>query len=232
MQPNRRFVQNVQRSYQARSQRRRQLNALRLAPRQSRRQSIERKVFQSHFVQKPQPLADFFEQALGNLGFLGTQLHCGEKCCRVFDRHTANFTNIFAVDLDLPRFQPQPRASALRTSRIAAIAAQKHADMQLVFLPLEVLKKSPHAEKLAVAVENEFLLRLVEIGPWHIQRNLRLLGEAFHIGEKSPIFRLGPRIDGALAQRFQRIRNDEPEIEVDGIAKSLAPGARAVGIVK
>ena len=63
VQPNRRLVQHIQRAHQPRSQRSRQLNPLRLASGKRRRQPVERQIFQTHIVQKAQPLADLLQQA-------------------------------------------------------------------------------------------------------------------------------------------------------------------------
>ena len=61
MQPDRRLIQHIQRAHQSRSQRSRQLNALRLSPRERGRKPVQREIFQPHIVQKSQALADLLQ---------------------------------------------------------------------------------------------------------------------------------------------------------------------------
>ena len=72
----------------------------------------------------------------------------------------------------------------------------------------------------------------VKVDPCHIQRNAGLLGVALQIREQRAIFRLGPGLNRAIGQGLHLVRDDEVQIEVDGVAKSLTLGTRAVGIVE
>src|SRR6202140_2170971 len=142
MQPDRRLIQHIQRPHQPRSQRSRQLNALRLAPRQREREPIQREIFQPHIIQESQPLPDLLQQFVRNLSLLRAQLDLLKESQCLFYRESTKLAEIPPVNLDLPRFQPQPGSVAIRTQRIPAIAAKKHAHMQLVFLALQVSEKS------------------------------------------------------------------------------------------
>ena len=232
MQPNRRLIQHIQRAHQPRSQRSRQLNPLRLAARQRRRKPVQRQIFQPHIVQKSQPLANLLQQFVRNFALLRTQLNLLEKSQRVLDRKRANLADVFPVDLDLPRLQPQPRPVAIRTQRISAIAAEKHAHVQLVFLALQVIEKSAHPQKLSLAVEHQILVLVLQVSPRHIQRNPRLLGIALQIGKQRTILGLGPGLNRTVSERLHLVRNHQIEIEVDRIPKSLAPRASPIRIVE
>ena len=52
------------------------------------------------------------------------------------------------------------------------------------------------------------------------------------IGEIGPIARLRPGFHSALVQRLALIWNDKVEIEIDGVAESLAPRTCAERIVE
>ena len=127
--PDRGFVQNIQSSHQARSQRGRQLYALRLATGKSRRQPVQGQVLQSHFVQKTQTLPNLFQNLVRNSCFLLSQLQLPKKCPCLFYGHADHVANVLVIYSDLPRLQPQARAFAVRTKRISAIAADEHSHM-------------------------------------------------------------------------------------------------------
>ncbi len=67
VQPDRRLIEHIERAHQARSQRRRQLNALRFPARQRRRQPIQGQVVQADGVEKCQPLPNLLQNAPRNL---------------------------------------------------------------------------------------------------------------------------------------------------------------------
>src|SRR6202030_4131967 len=96
---------------------------------------------------------------------------------------------------------------ALGAGGISTIAAQEHADMELVFLALEVVEESAHAEEFAFAVENEIAVLFGEIDPRHIERNSGSLGVTLQVGEQRTILGFGPRLDCAIAQRLQFVGN-------------------------
>src|SRR5262249_46585945 len=59
-----------------------------------------------------------------------------------------------------------------------------------------------------------------------------LARELLHVSSKHPIFWLGPGLDGAFVQRLRFVGDDEVEIEINGVAKSLAARTCAIGIVE
>jgi hypothetical protein len=137
-----------------------------------------------------------------------------------------------AVDPDLLRLDAKPGASASRTSRVAAIAAEEDAHMQLVFLALEIIEEPAYAGELAFAFHHHTALLRVKLGPGNIERNAGLFGETLEFGEQRPVFGLGPGIDGAFVQGLRFVGNHQVEIEVDGVAETLAARAGAEGVVK
>ena len=74
MQADRRLVQHIQRTYQLRAERSRELNALRFSAGESRREAIEREVVEPDRVEKMQPLLNLVQDAAGDLLLHGREL--------------------------------------------------------------------------------------------------------------------------------------------------------------
>ena len=104
--------------------------------------------------------------------------------------------------------------------------------MQLVFLALEVREEAADAPELAVAVDDEALLVGRQVVPGHVERNAGCARIAAHLGGERAVLRLGPRLDGAFGQGQRLVRDDEVQVEVDGVAEALAARAGPVGIVE
>ena len=79
------------------------------------------------------------------------------------------------ADLDLPGFHAQTVSVALGAGGVSAITAQENANMELVFLTLEMAEESAHAEEFAFAVEYQVAMLLRHIDPGHIERDACLL---------------------------------------------------------
>src|SRR5215470_16523339 len=134
---------------------------MRCAARKCRSQPVERQVIQSYFIEEAQPLLNFDQNLIRNLRLRRAQRERVEEGARVFHRHLANFGDRPPLDFHGARLSAQPRPLAIRTRRVTAIAAQKHANVQLVFLALEPAKESFDAGEilLRVALENRVALR-------------------------------------------------------------------------
>src|SRR3977135_2893402 len=104
--------------------------------------------------------------------------------------------------------------------------------MQLVFFALKIAEESPHPQKFSLAVEHKIAVLVLQVSPGDIQRNAGLLGKALEIGEQGTILGLRPRFDRAVAQGLQLVGNHQVEIEINGVAESLAARARAIRIVE
>src|SRR5207248_10739439 len=72
------------------------------------------------------------------------KLHTRKKPARFLDRKLADIRDGFPRDPHGSRFGAQTRAAALGTAGVAAVAAQKHTHMQLIFLALQPLEKPLH----------------------------------------------------------------------------------------
>ena len=81
VQADRRLVEHVQRVDQRRAERRREVDPLRFAARQRRRQPIEREVVEPDVAQEPEPLADLAQHLVGNRRVLLRQLRAPRRTC-------------------------------------------------------------------------------------------------------------------------------------------------------
>ena len=79
VQPDRRLIQHVERAHEVRTQRRGQLDALRLAAGKRGSQPVERQIVEPDFVEESQALLDFFQNFVGDRGFGGAQLQALEE---------------------------------------------------------------------------------------------------------------------------------------------------------
>jgi len=82
VQPDRRLVEHVERADQARTERSRQLDALRLASGESGGEPIQSQVFEAHVVQEAQALPNLGHQNFGDRGLLRGELDLVKEACR------------------------------------------------------------------------------------------------------------------------------------------------------
>src|SRR2546423_1901248 len=104
--------------------------------------------------------------------------------------------------------------------------------MQLIFLALQVIKKAPDAFVFAFTFDNLLLLFWVKIGPGSIEWNSSLAGKAFQLGCVWPVFRFRPRFNQSFIDSLGWIRDDEVEIKINRISKTLAARTCPERIVK
>ena len=228
------LVQHVQRAHQVRAERSGELRPLCFPARKRRGQPVEAQVVQPHFIKVTQPLLCFLENLAGDFRLRGAQLQRIEKRAGFLDGHPAHFGDGFLRDAHRARFRTKPRAAAFRAGGIAAITAQEHADVQFVFLSLEPVKESVHSSEpaLGVAFENQFAVLGREVPVRHAERDTARTEPALRFREHRAVTGLGPRLDGAVFQRFAGVRNHAIQIEINRVAKSLTARAGSVGIVE
>ena len=101
-----RLVEHVTRAHQARTEARRQLDALGFAARKRGRKSIEGQVFQSHVVQKLQPLPDFDQDFVGDGHLFGRKLERKEELLSLRDVHARDLGHILPADPNPQRLGP------------------------------------------------------------------------------------------------------------------------------
>ncbi len=233
MQADGRLVQHVQRVDQRRAQRRGQVDALRLAARQRRRQPVQRQVVQADVAEEAQPLDDLAQHLVGNRGVLLAKRERAEELLRLADRHRRGAVDGLARHAHVARLAAQPRAAAVRARQVAAIAAQEHADVHLVLLALEPREEPADARVVAaVALDDDAALLVGEILPGRVEPDVQPLGVALERGQLRAVVRLGPRLDRAAANRLGLVGHHQVEVELDDVAEAVAGRARAKRVVE
>ena len=233
VQADRRLVEHVERVDERRAERRREIDALRLAARQRRGQPIERQVVEPDVAQESQPLPDLAQHLVGDRGFLLRQRELGEKRVRIADRQAADDVDRAPADLDVARLAAQPRAAALRARQVAAIPAEEHANVHLVLLALEPAEEPLDPfEARAVAFDDEPLLVVGQLRPGHVEAHAARLRRALQLGELRAIVRLAPGLDRVLRDRLRWIRDDQRHVELDDVAEAVAERAGAERVVE
>ena len=128
----------------------------------------------------------------------------------------------------------QARAGAARAGGVAAVFGQQHADVHLVGLGLQVVKKALHAVPLLVPLacptgrpaNHPLLLRGAELLPRRIAWNAGGLGVPHQVVLVFLPRRGLQRFDSAAAQGFFVVGNHQAPIDANHPAKALAGLAR------
>src|ERR1700683_4415819 len=201
-----------------------------------RGEPVEGEVVEADGIEEFETLADFVQDAAGNLFLHGRERERGEERGGGADGEGRGLADVFGAVLfaeaDGASFSAEALGLAVGAERVAAVFRQHHADVQLVLFALEEREEAMDADKRAASVEGEGLLFGRRVPAGDVDANAVLLCGAAEFGEERAVLGAIPRIDGALVERLRLVGNDEVEVEVDGVAEALATGARAVGVVK
>ena len=228
MQSDRRFVEHVEHSHQAGTERRSERDAAGLAAAERSQRAVEREVAQPDGLKIPQPGLHLLEHHPADLQLVVGQLQPAEERGGVADLHRPDFADVAAAD---PRGQglgPQPRAAAGRADAKTPPAAQKHADVHLVLPPFEPGEKAfqPAELPLRHAVNDQPHLPLRELTEGHVGADVVIAGQCQQFLQFVGVGRRVPRRDRPFAQRFVRIGNDQLHVQPDHVAESFALRAR------
>ena len=136
------LVEHVACADQPRAQTCGKLDALRFAAGERGREPVERQIIQPDIVQELQALPDLHQDLVGDRALLRAPAPARRRTrnasAMFMLRHVGQ---VLAADPHVESFLAQPRALALGALRIAAIAAQEDAHVQLVLLRLEVVEE-------------------------------------------------------------------------------------------
>ena len=233
MQADRRLVEHVQRADQRRAERRRQADALRFPPRQGRRQAVEREVVEADVGEEAEAPADLDQHLVGDRGLLRAQCQRVEELLGLARGQRRDPVDRLAADPHGACLASQPRALAVGARLVAAVTAQEHPDVHLVFLPLEPREEAAHPLPVAaVALDDEAPFLGGQITPGHVEAQAEALRDLLQLGEVGAVVRLGPRLDGALRQRLRLVGHDQRGVEFDDVAEAVARRAGAERVVE
>ncbi len=227
-----RLVEDIERADQSRAERGGELDALRLAAGERGGKAVEGEVFQADGVEEAEALADFVEDGAGDLFMHGREAERIEEFLGLGDGERGGLADVLAVEADAAGLGPQTLAAAIGTLGVAAILAEHDAHVQLIFLALHLRKEAVDAGKGALAAQDDFARRFRQVAPGHVQRNTQLRRVLAEFGKPGAVLGAVPRIDGAAVQAEILVGDDQVQVEVHGVAKALAAGTGAEGIVK
>ena len=142
VQPDGRLVEHVAGAHQPRAQAGGQLDALRFAARERGRKAVEREVFEPHIVEELQALADLHQDLVGDGGLFRGEFQASKNSQRLGDVHAHDIGQVLAAHAHVERLLAQARALAFRAERVAAVAAEEHAHVQLVLLGFQVIEEA------------------------------------------------------------------------------------------
>ena len=234
VQANGRLVEDVERADQAGAERSGKLDALGLTAGKRGGETVERKVIEPDFVEEAQALLNFFQDFFGDRGFEFGEFQSVEEGPRFLHGHLTDCGDGASGDFHGAGFGAQAGAVAVGASGVTAVAAEKNADVQFVFFALEPVEKTFDAfvAFFFVAVENGVALGDGQVAVGDVNGNPLGACEFAHFDGQLAVARLSPRFDRAIGERFAFVGDDAVEIEIDGVAETLAARAGAVRIVE
>ena len=235
MQADTRLVQNKKSVYQRGTQCGCEVDPLHLAPAQSPRLPVQRKVAEAHVNQVSQTSADLTQKHLCRL-IQGMGKHEGvEEFITAVDgqqhhlvhRKPTSFPERLAVPSEAPQegFGFESCAPAVGTGTVGPVFGEKHPDMHLVALRLEPFEELPDPVPLAVfplplTFQYPSSVLLSKTLPWHVQRYAPSSSKGLQIPLALPVaFRL-PGLHHSLFQGLGIIGYHEIVVDIDDASES------------
>src|SRR5258708_28464194 len=124
-----RFVEDVERADEMRTERSCELNALRFSAGERGGQAVQREVVETHLIKKLQARANFFQDSVRDFQVPFGELQGGKKNARFLDGKLANLRDGFLRHAHRARFGAQSSPATLRAGRITAEAAKATTDV-------------------------------------------------------------------------------------------------------
>ena len=135
------LIQDIERVRQPGTQLVRQVDALGFAARKRAGETVDGEIVQPHMAQETQPPLELGSDTLGDLALERRELNRGEKLPRALPRSYRLSSQSSCFDFHVQHILAQPGTCTLGTIDGGDIAAQKDADVQLIFLCLQALKE-------------------------------------------------------------------------------------------
>ena len=132
MQTDARFIEDIQRTHQATTQRRCQVDTLAFTTGKGSRQTVERQIPQSYIQQELQAVHNLRQQTFSYGSIRLIQLQVVEKGFRIRYRQSHQFGNILSTDLYIQGFRFQARPFTGRAGRLAPVASLHNAVLYLI----------------------------------------------------------------------------------------------------
>ncbi len=239
VQPDARFVEDVEHVDQLRPDLRRQPNPLALPAAERPRRARQRQVAQSHIHQEPQPVANLLEYVPRNglLLFVESGLDPVEPRGELLDAHRREFGDVLSVDPEVERVLAQPRPAAHRTRPAFHILLLPLRPAFALFgLRFEVgdhplpsrhtavprSRQSRHPQRRGVPVKQGVHRHFVQLVERRVEGEVVPRRQCPHLVKDGVGFRLPERLNPPLVNRLAAVRNDPRNVEHRFLAQSVA----------
>src|SRR5204863_5360639 len=228
----RRLVEDVERSHELGAQLIRQVDALRLAPRQRARLARERQVAEADAQEERELGVQLAQDLARDDGLPRGQRELAEHARGAVDRQRGELGDREAGDADGERRGLEARPAADGAAGLAPVAGEEDADVELVAVGLDLLEEAVDAWEAVVALVHEPAPRLGELLPGRVRVEPvapRRLEERLLV----PLARrVRPRLHRALGKRARAVGDDERLVVFQDVAEPLALRAGAERMVE
>ena len=221
VQSDRRLIEDVQHANEARSDLRRQADALRLATGERRRRTIERQIADANVLEKRQAFDDLAEDPLGNQSLGLRQLERRRPSNRLLDRLIGGLVDRETTDGDGQALGLQTRAIAL------GAGPHRHPLFDAVFLQLRVGLVIPTLKARQQSLPSHRVGALAAI-PVLVRDHDPLAVGTFHVERALSVCELAPRrvevdleaLRDCSHQLFEEVRpSDIPGLQRSGVER-------------
>ena len=232
MKPDRRFVEDVERTGEVAAQRGREVDALALAAREGRRQAVERQVAQPHVGEVLQAVADFDEDARRRFRVVFVEFQPCEEGDQGVHGHRHQIGDRLAADAYVQRLFAQARAAAFGTGGLARVAGLHHAELDFAPLRVDVFEKFVESVEIFVAAPQQPFLLGRQFVERRVDRESELRG-VLHELLLPFAHRLAPPAGhGVLVNGLALVGDHQVLVDADHLAVALAPGAGPQRVVE
>ena len=232
VQADRGLVEDVERADQLGAELVGEVDPLRLAARQRPRLPAQREVAEPDPQQEGQLGAELAEDLAGDRRLPRRELQRAQDGGRLLDRERGELGDRHPGHPHRQRRRLQTRAAADRARRLAAVAREEHAHVQLVAVRLDLLEESIDAGEPAVALVDEGALGLAERVPRPRHVDAGAPGGFQQLALVPPARRVRPRLHGAAGERPRAIGHHQRLVVLEDVAEALALGAGAERMVE
>ena len=233
MQSDARFVEDVRRVDEVRTERVGEGDALRFAAGEGARGAIEREVRKSDVAEKSEPVAGFTQNVRGDFLLAAREKERVEPGAQQIDGHGRDVGDGLAADFHVEGVHFQAGAMTGATLLGHLVAAQENPDVLLVLLRLQRLEVTDDAEKtLRLAAKERLALRRRERAPGAVERDPFAFAELRERAALVVVARHRPRVDGTVLEGALRVGDDQCGVVLQGGAEAVAGGAGPPRVVE
>ena len=229
MEADARFVEDVERTYQAASQRSGQVDALALTARERVAQSVQGEVSQAHIFEELDAAVYLGQDAVRYGGIVLVQLEVQKELLEVVDRQVYQFGDGASAYLHVAGFLLQTGAVAGWAHGLSAVAGQHYAVLNLVLVLFQHLEEGVYAHFFARSVPQVVLLLLGKLIVRGEDGEVVRRSLAEELLQPFAHFLATPAHHGSIVYGEGAVGDDQLLVDAYHTAKALALGAGTDG---